>query len=271
MIQFDLSGPPSRSMRKWTWRDVYVMASSIWSVSRICRTACGSLTLGWYVISWSLGKGGGWICMGQSVARASLMVEPCFSSFGLSWAVYGFVSWLKGDLPAGVWELIGRRVALPELRTESLALGAAGLQGIFKGLRSLLSNRISFFLPLSVLNLWDGTGLCSYVAFTQLYFKNLNWSWLEGAMSCGFSLLFPFPHKTSLWIWDDTCFSGGRWSVYLSHCLVSHFVVGITRITQTCCSAGSWVMFITVVRRSITILANNGGCKHLTQSVRSWK
>lgn len=30
--------------------------------------------------------------MGQSVARASLMVEPCFSSFGLSRAVYRFVS-----------------------------------------------------------------------------------------------------------------------------------------------------------------------------------
>lgn len=30
--------------------------------------------------------------MGQSVARASLMVEPCLSSFGLSRAVYRFVS-----------------------------------------------------------------------------------------------------------------------------------------------------------------------------------
>lgn len=62
-------------------------------------------------------------------------------------------------------------MALPELRTESLALGAAGLQGIFKGLRSLLSNRISFFLPLSVLNLWAGTRLSHLCSFHTAVFQ----------------------------------------------------------------------------------------------------
>lgn len=51
----------------------------------------GILSLDWCVIPPSLGQGGGCVSVGQRVARAPLMAEPFFSSFGLSRAFAGLV------------------------------------------------------------------------------------------------------------------------------------------------------------------------------------
>ena len=44
----------------------------------------GSVTFGWLVISLLLGKGGGWISVGQSLTKAPFMAKPCSPSFSPS-------------------------------------------------------------------------------------------------------------------------------------------------------------------------------------------
>ena len=131
----------------------------------------GSVTFGWLVISRLLGKGGGWISVGQSLARAPFTAEPCSPSFSPSRGRSLVCFEIERKLTSWVGS-IGKQIALPEVRTGTLALGAAGLLGLLKRSRCLLSNLISSALPLSALvSSWDGIRLlqlpCSHKAASQ--------------------------------------------------------------------------------------------------------
>lgn len=67
----------------------------------------GSVTFGWLVISRLLGKGDGWIGVGQRLTRAAFTAEPCSPSFSPSRG-RSLVSKLKENLPAGLGTLGSR-------------------------------------------------------------------------------------------------------------------------------------------------------------------